>query len=48
VITEWPWSAALGERWSVFPPITPPDQKWPGIKFFDTYEEALAYSSSAR
>lgn len=42
-ITQWPWSRGLGARWSAFPPPTPPDRRWPGIKFFATKAEALTY-----
>jgi hypothetical protein len=44
-IREWPHTRALGERWSAFPPVTPPEKLWPGLKFFATRDDALAYAA---
>ena len=43
-IREWPHSHALGERWVALPPPSPPDEPWPGLKFFATRDEAEAYA----
>jgi hypothetical protein len=40
IVQEWPYSQALGERWVVFPGPVPADQKWPGLQFYATEEEA--------
>jgi hypothetical protein len=44
LIHEWPHSQGLGERWVAHPPVTPPGQKWPGLKFFPTRDEAFSYA----
>jgi hypothetical protein len=48
IIQEWPHSRALGERWIAFPPTTPPDQPWPGLRFFDTEDDARAYAGGMK
>lgn len=45
IVQEWPHTRALGERWIVFPPVTPPDQKWPGLRFFPNRAAALAHAA---
>lgn len=42
-IREWPWTPALGERWSAFPPPTMRGDPWPGLKFFPTEEAARVF-----
>jgi hypothetical protein len=44
-VVEWPHSRALGERWLIFPPQTPPDKPWPGLKFFATCGEAVEHAA---
>jgi hypothetical protein len=39
IIHEWPHSRSLGKRWIAFPPPTPSDHPWPGLRFFDSREE---------
>lgn len=44
LIQEWPHSEALGVRWVAVPPVTPPFVPWPGIRFFESEGEALAFA----
>jgi len=42
LVQQWPYTQALGERWVSFPVEVPADQKWPGLKFYPTQQEAQA------
>ena len=42
LIQEWPHSRALGEKWVAFPQAVPAGEKWPGLRFFDSHDEAVA------
>lgn len=45
IVGEWLHSRALGERWFVFPPVTPPDEKWAGLKFFGSQHAAQNHAA---
>lgn len=48
LIVEWPHTRALGERWFVYPPVTPSDQPRPTLKAFPSRQAAEVYADALR